>query len=203
MTHTSVHPNCRGTRPNRAGGRGPSSFWMQAPDLVFDDLAISPGERILDLGCGAGEYTLEAARQAGPSSIVTALDHWPPIVEAMKQSARDEGLTWIRTIRADITRPPLPVDSGSVDLCLLFTVLHIFDVECHSRPLFREISRVLAPGGTLAVLECKKEDMPFGPPMHMRLSPGQVEAIATDTGFRKTGRVDLAYNYLLRFVHQP
>ncbi len=134
-------------RPSRPKGRGPSSFWMQDPEQVFQGLAVSSGQHILDIGCGAGDYSLHAARLVGPSGRVTSLDHWPPIVEAMENSARAAGLSQIRALKADITRPPLPVDDREVDLCMVFTVLHIFGSNDHKAALFSEAARVLKPGG--------------------------------------------------------
>lgn len=184
-------------------GQGPSSFWMQDPATLFDLLEISAGQHILDLGCGAGEYALKAAHLVGPSGSVTALDHWPPIVDAMEAAALAACLSQIRVLKADITTPPLPVDDDDMDLCMVFTVLHIFSLNQHKDALYREMARVLKPGGRLAVLECKKEEMHFGPPVHMRLSPDEIEASLKGYGFKKTGYRDLGYNYLVQFALEP
>ncbi len=181
------------------GGRGPSSFWMQSPDLVFDALDIDRGERVLDLGCGAGDYAVKAAHLVGEKGRIDAVDHWPPIVAAMSETATMLGLDQIRAIEGDIIHPPLPLEDNAVDHCLLFTVLHIFDLETTGARIFREVARVLKPGGCLAVLECKKEEMPFGPPIQMRLAPKEVESALFGNGFIKTGYRDLGYNYLIRF----
>ncbi|WDP91986.1 MAG: methyltransferase domain-containing protein [Desulfobacter sp.] len=184
----------------KCGGNGPSSYWMQDPVLLFDALGIRPGEEILDLGCGAGDYTLEAARRTGEGGCVTAVDHWPPTVDGMAAAAGARGLTQVRALKADLLHPPLPVAQNSVDLCMVFTVLHIFDMERFSDRVFRELARVIRPGGRLAVLECKKEEWSFGPPLHMRLSPGEVETFIRGYGFQKTGLKNFGYNYLLSFT---
>ena len=201
MKSTTRHC-CRGHAGPK--GQGPSSFWMQDPACVFEALNILPGQHILDLGCGAGDYTFQAARLVGPSGLVTALDHWPPIVNAMETAARTAGLSQIRCLKADITQPPLPVQDNDMDLCMVFTVLHIFSSDRHKEALFREAARILKPGGLLAVMECKKEEWHFGPPIHMRLAPDEVVASAGEWGFQKTGYTDLGYNYLIRFcLEQP
>ena len=100
---------------------------------------------------------------------------------------------------ADIT-DPLPIEDCSIDACLLATVLHIPDVSKGRKRLFNEIRRVLKPNGRLAVLECKKEDMPFGPPLHMRLSQEELETFVPEYGFVKIDSVDLGYNYLIQFA---
>ena len=172
---------------------------MQEPGGVFDLLDICPGLHILDMGCGAGDYALQAARLTGPSGRVTAVDHWSPTVDALKAAATAAGLSQMQCLTADITKPPLAVKQNSMDICMAFTVLHIFGAENSRKSLFLEAARVLKPKGRLAVMECKKEEMSFGPPMHMRLSPEEVEAVAVECGFRKTGYTDLGYNYLAMF----
>jgi len=198
MTQTLKNGQCKGHSKNR--GQGPSSYWMQEPGLVFDALDICPGRHILDMGCGAGDYALEAARLTGPLGRVTAVDHWPPTVDALRAAATAAGLSQLHCLTGDITKPPLPVKQNAMDLCMAFTVLHIFGAEHSRRGLFLEAARVLKPGGQLAVIECKKEEMSFGPPVHMRLSPEEVEAVASGCGFRKTGYTDLGYNYLVMFT---
>lgn len=180
-------------------GQGPSSYWMQEPEQVFESLDICPGQHILDIGCGAGDYTFQAARLVGPSGLVIALDHWPPIVTALEASASAAGLSQVQCFSADIREPPLPVQDNSIDLCMAFTVLHIFGQDRHKQALFRETARVLKSQGHLAVIECKKEKMSFGPPVHMRLSPEEVEATAMECGFQKIAYIDLGYNYLILF----
>lgn len=200
MTHTLRNGQCK--RHSKDRGQGPSSYWMQEPGLVFDALDICPGRHILDMGCGAGDYALQAARLTGPLGRVTAVDHWSPTVDALKTAAKAAGLSQIQCLTADITKP-LPVKQNSMDLCMAFTVLHIFGAENSRKSLFLEAARVLKSKGKLAVMECKKEEMSFGPPIHMRLSPEEVETMAVGCGFRKIGYTDLGYNYLAMFSLAP
>ena len=65
--------------------------------------------------------------------------------------------------------------------------------------IFTGVGRVLRPQGRVAVLECKKEDKPVGPPMEMRLSPEGISSVAAKAGFEKAGYLDPGYNYLISF----
>jgi hypothetical protein len=65
--------------------------------------------------------------------------------------------------------------------------------------LFKKIQRILKPSGRLAIIECKKEKQPFGPPMHLRISPQEMEASLSPIGLKKIDYQDLGYTYLIQF----
>ena len=179
-------------------GRGPSSFWMHDSKIVFDALALKSGDAFLDLGCGPGDYALTAAQILGPSGTVTAIDKYQYFIDGLMDKASSKGLDNINTMVGDITRA-LQIEDRSIDLCLLSTVLHIFRLAMVKKTLFKEIQRILKPSGRLAIIECKKEEQPFGPPMHLRISPQELELSLSPLGFRKSDYRDLGYTYLIQF----
>jgi hypothetical protein len=58
----------------------------------------------------------------------------------------------------------------------------------------------LKPGGRLAIIECKKEEQPFGPTFPIRLSPEELESSIARYGFERPELVDLGYNYMIIFA---
>ena len=178
--------------------RGPSSFFMHNPDSVFTELELKPGDTFLDVGCGPGEYALYASKEVGPSGVVYALDKWQRMIEILTEEATSQGLENIKTVLCDIIGR-LPLKDKCVDVCLIATVLHSLNLARDGKTLFSEIHRVLKPHGRLAIINCKKEDQPFGPPKHKRLSPQQTEALITPHGFTKLSLIDLGYNYMIQF----
>jgi ubiquinone/menaquinone biosynthesis C-methylase UbiE len=190
-----VHDN---TLRHGCGARGPSSFHMQDPELVFKGLNLSEGETFLDLGCGAGDYALRASKEVGCSGAVFALDRLSGIIENLESRAREARIENLTGIVCDITGP-LPLDEESVDAVLVATVLHTLDFSSRGIPLFREIRRVAKKGGRLITIDCKKEESSFGPPMHMRLSPEEINGAAGQCGFRIKSVADLGFNYMLIF----
>ena len=199
LTVTDKNQRCC-PEPGREGmRRGRSSFWMQDPDLVFDALALNEGDSFLDMGCGPGDYSIRASAIVGDSGIVYSLDRWQDVIDDLAEKAGYRGLGNIRAIVSDITER-LPIEDESVDLCFISTVLHSLDLADVEASLFGEVYRVLRRGGRLAVIECKKEEQLFGPPLSMRLSPEEIESSIVRYGFEKVGLVDLGLNYLIIFA---
>lgn len=191
-----------GSRDSRSHGKhgsGPSSFAMQDPKLVFDSLQLKTGDAFLDLGCGPGDYSIEASKIVGDSGVVYALDTWRRLIEALIEEAGSQGLHNIHAMVADITHP-LPIPDRSIDVCLLATVLHTLDIAASGTALLNEIHRVMKPAGRLAIVNIKKEDTPFGPPIEIRWSPEEVEALLTHNHYKKVVSDDLGFNYMIQFV---
>lgn len=180
------------------GRRGPSSFHMHDSELVFDKLNLKKGDVFLDLGCGAGDYSIEASKIIGNSGMVYALDIREESLNAFEEDIALKGLTNINLILSDI-KGQLPLENQSVDVCFIATVLHIFNLAEDGEKIFKEVHRLLKPQGRVVIIECKKEDLSFGPPMNMRNSPEELEEIAMLCGFKKTEYFDLGYNYMVQF----
>ncbi|WDV45190.1 methyltransferase domain-containing protein [Clostridiaceae bacterium M8S5] len=179
--------------------KGPSSFNMHDPELVFNKLNLREGDIFLDLGCGAGDYSMYASKIVGDSGKVYALDIWEDSLNSIKEESVLKGFTNIKTIVSDIKKP-LPINNKSIDVCFIATVLHTLDIDKVGEKIFREINRILKIQGRLVIIECKKEDLPFGPPKQLRHSPEELEEIAKLNGFKKTAYVDLGYNYMVEFI---
>ncbi|HZD42126.1 MAG TPA: methyltransferase domain-containing protein [Terriglobales bacterium] len=106
---------------------------------------IRSGETVLDIGCGAGMDLLLAARRSGPSGKVIGVDMTPAMLELAKRSALKAGLWGNVEVRRG-TAEQLPVESESVDVVLSNGVLNLSPDKLSA---FREIYRVLKPGGRL------------------------------------------------------
>lgn len=195
--------NSRGCKNGFSNGQGrhrhgPSSFWMHDPEVIFKEIGLKKGDSFLDMGCGTGDYAIYAAGIVGNSGTVYAVDRWEKLLVSLIEKTDSEGLENVVGIQADITMP-LPLEAHCIAVCFISTVLHTLNITIAMKPLLDEIRRVLKPGGCLVVIECKKEEAPFGPPIQMRISPEEIEALTVPCGFKRTGFTDLGYNYMVQY----
>ncbi|MDQ1683735.1 MAG: hypothetical protein QOC82_472 [Frankiaceae bacterium] len=114
-------------------------------DRVLQTAALNPGERVLDVGCGAGQLTLQAAEAVGPAGSVVGVDVAAHLVEAASRRAAQRGLTNVEVIEADAQDHPLP--DGAFDV-----VISRFGVMFFADPVaaFANLLRATAAGGRLA-----------------------------------------------------
>ncbi|MPY35364.1 methyltransferase domain-containing protein [Streptomyces adustus] len=105
---------------------------------------IGPGDRVLDVGCGAGQTTRLAARTAAPGSVL-GLDLSGPMLDRARLLAAREGLGNIGFEQGDAQVHPLP--EAAFDAALSrFGVMFFADPAA----AFGNIARALRPGGRLA-----------------------------------------------------
>jgi ubiquinone/menaquinone biosynthesis C-methylase UbiE len=115
---------------------------------LVEAAAIPPASRVLDLGCGTGEVALEVLRQQ-PAARVVAFDPDPRALARARAKAERAGA------RIEFERgfaDALPFADASFDRVVSAFVLHHLAPEVEAAAL-REAVRVLAPGGTLHVLD--------------------------------------------------
>jgi ubiquinone/menaquinone biosynthesis C-methylase UbiE len=112
--------------------------------LVREALDASPGERILDIGCGPGFYTEELLAEVGERGVIVGVDNSPQMLSVAAH--RVEGHANVTFHEADATS--LPVEDGSFDVALCVQVFeYVPDVD---RAL-AEMHRVVRPGGRVVV----------------------------------------------------
>lgn len=112
----------------------------------LDFLNIAPGEVILDLGCGRGNETIQAALRAGDGGKAVGLDITQAMVDAARINAGDSGLSNTEFIKGDIE--DLPFMDGMFDAVISNCVIN------HAKRkdrVYGEIFRVLREGGRFVV----------------------------------------------------
>lgn len=185
---------------SRPPGAGKGSFDLIDAAAFFRALALKPGGALLDMGCGAGAYTLALAEIVGDGGLVHAVDLWAAGMQRLREEIGRRGLQNVRPIVADIAKP-LPLPGDSMDLILMATVLHDLEAGTVRDAALAEVRRLLKRHGIFAVVEFNKVPGPPGPPVSIKLSPGELQALVEPFGFVKTGFEEVGpYNYLMTFV---
>ena len=110
--------------------------------IVMDRLAIGSGERVLDVGCGCGETTLELARRVGPAGSVVGADISAVMLERARERGR--GVGNVEFLVADAqTHAFAPASFDAV--FSRFGVMFFAD----PRAAFANLARAMKPGGRL------------------------------------------------------
>jgi SAM-dependent methyltransferase len=136
---------------------GYDEAWLEGiPEGTIDSFAgtgnpfalgeISPGERVVDVGCGAGIDSLIAAKKVGPEGAVIGIDMTPAMLEKAGRGASQAGLTNVEFRQG--YGEALPVPAGWADVVISNGVLNLMPDKAAA---LGEMARVLKPGGRLQI----------------------------------------------------
>ena len=143
--------------------------------IALDYLALSPGDVVLDIACGPGNFTRQFAAAVGEDGLVVGLDASTTMLERAVHDTAEPNVVYLR---GDASR--LPFADASLDAVCCFAALHLF-----AEP-FRALDRIakaLSPGGRLALMvSCRR-----GP----ELAQDVETVLAGATGIRMFGRDEI------------
>jgi arsenite methyltransferase len=109
---------------------------------------LSPGERVLDLGSGAGTDSLVAAQMVGPNGHVAGIDMTREMLAKARNAAAEMGARNVEFIESEAER--LPFADASFDVVISNGVI---DLVPDKDAVFAELHRVLAPGGRIQIAD--------------------------------------------------
>lgn len=142
--------------------------------IALEMLEIRPGDRVLDVGCGPGNFTRDFAHAAGEGEVV-GVDASATMLAAAVEAGGPQNLSYVR---ADARELPFP--GSGFDAVCCFAALYLIEEPMRA---LDELVRVLAPGGRLALLaSCNRGPVPT------RLTAPPLRAL---TGVRMFDREEL------------
>jgi arsenite methyltransferase len=109
---------------------------------------LAPGERVLDLGSGAGTDSLVAAQMVGERGSVTGIDMTPAMLAKARAAAAEMGVANVEFVESEAEQLPFP--DGSFDVVVSNGVI---DLIPDKDAVFSELFRVLAPGGRMQIAD--------------------------------------------------
>jgi SAM-dependent methyltransferase len=112
----------------------------------LDGLELQPGETVVDLGSGGGIDAFLAARRVGPTGRVIGVDMTPEMLERARAAAERGGFANVEFRQGRLEA--LPIEDASVDAVTSNCVINLVPDK---RAVFREVARVLRPGGRLVI----------------------------------------------------
>ena len=165
---------------------------------LFAAAAINAGEQVLDIGCGSGRTTLDAARSAAPGSAL-GIDLSAQMIDAARRAAEREGIPNARFVQADAQIYPFP--EQAFDVAISRTGAMFFGDPVAA---FTNIARAMCPDGRLVLLVWQPFDRneyivaitsalaagrdlplpsPDSPGPFSMADPARVQAVLTEAGF--------------------
>jgi ubiquinone/menaquinone biosynthesis C-methylase UbiE len=150
------------------------------PSTTLSRLDLTPEtSSAADLGCGYGTFTIPAARVV--RGTVHGFDIEPEMIGATRSKADGAGLRNVQLHLTDFVAEGTGLPDAGVGYVMLFNILHTEDPG----RLLREANRILAPGGTAAVMHWTSDrPTPRGPALDIRPRPADCVRWMTEAGFR-------------------
>jgi arsenite methyltransferase len=156
-----------------------ASLGCGVPTAVAD---LHEGETVLDLGSGAGADVLISARRVGPTGRAIGLDMTDEMLALARSNAIEAGVENVEFLKGYIEQ--MPIADESVDVVISNCVINL---SGDKPAVFREVARVLRPGGRFAVSDViADQDMDEATRADMASWTGCIAGAFTEAEFRST-----------------
>ena len=97
--------------------------YFRNPQRLLKAAGLKRGQKVLEVGCGPGFFTIPAAKIVGNEGFIYAVDVHPRAIERVKEKIEKEGIKNVKPILANASDTGLP--DQSIDLAFIFGLLHV------------------------------------------------------------------------------
>ena len=125
------------------------------PYKTLDETGLKVGQKVLEIGCGPGFFTIPAAKIVTETGTVYALDIHPLAIKIVQEKIGIEGIANVETILADATDTGIP--DQSIDLVFLFGVPRLLRNKSFFQAILNELYRVLRIDGIISIKSSNKD----------------------------------------------
>lgn len=167
----------------------------QKPDLVIDQLGDVRGKVVADLGAGTGYFS---RRIAYKGAKVIAIDIDPKAIQWMEvQKSRFPAELQERLIIRQAEEDNPHLNPNEVDIVLLVNTYSYINDRIN---YFSKLKEAIRNGGNIVIIDFKKRDTPFGPPIGQRIDIADVEKELREAGYTitKVDEESLEYQYIIK-----
>lgn len=152
------------------------------PEAVLSQIGIKPGAVVADFGCGAGYFSVSAARKIGQDGIIYSFDVLAEKIESVESQARQAGLTNIIARRANLEKENgSGLENESADLVIVKDMLF---QNKNKRIILHEAERILKKNGMALIIEWDMKNFSIGPKKELRVSKEEIIELASSSRLR-------------------
>jgi SAM-dependent methyltransferase len=165
---------------------GPVRKLFMPADVTLSRMALGPGMRVVEVGCGTGHLSGDVARRIEPGGMLFCVDIQPEMVDKTLKRVEAQGLNNVLGFATSADK--LPLDIYDIDVVFL---VHVLGEIPDRLPVLREAFRVLRPGGVLSITEALLDP-------HYRFR-NDVVKLARQAGFEPASIEGSLFNYTATF----
>jgi ubiquinone/menaquinone biosynthesis C-methylase UbiE len=164
--------------------------WLN-PKKIIHFLNLKSTDIIADLGCGSGYFTIPISKKV---KKIYGIDVQKEMLDYLEKKIQKQKISNIEILLSKENE--IPLKTASIDLLLSVNTLHEFH---NKKKIIKEIQRSLRTEGKAAIIDFKKENTGFGPPLSIRMSKKQAISLFKPHGLKFLKSIDLQYHYLIVF----
>lgn len=157
---------------------------MHDPEVAWNTLAPNNPEVIIDIGAGTGFFSKPFSDKM-PDGKVYACDTSDEMLEFIVNNLTKEQTNRIIPLKSEENH--IDLDDGIADIVLMIMLYHELD---DAKKLLSESKRLLKSGGSIVIIDWKKEETPMGPPVHLRVEEATIIDDLNQCGYGNIVRHD-------------